>query len=166
MAPCASKQMRFLIPLLAATTLAAQSPESSIRAARAKSNAAIAAHDVDGTTAVMADTYVSVSSINARSIGRDAARESYAQIFATRPGVIFVRTPKSITVNASWAQAGESGTWTGGWTTADGPVRVGGTYFAKWNKAGGQWLLLAETFVQTSCSGSKYCDAPPAVAPK
>jgi ketosteroid isomerase-like protein len=157
--------MRLLITLLAATTLA-QSPDSAIRAARARSNRAIAAHDADATTAVMSDDYVSVSSGNTRNVGRDAARVSYAQIFSTRRGVIFVRTPKTITVNPAWGQAGESGTWTGKWSSADGSVRVGGIYFAKWNKTGGRWLLLAETFVQTSCSGTEYCNAPPAPAPK
>jgi ketosteroid isomerase-like protein len=155
--------MRYLIPIFLASTLSAQSPsnETAIRAARAKSNAAIAAHDVDATTAVMAPDYLGLSSGNTRTVSRDEARASYAQIFSTRPGVVFVRTPRTITVNTSWAQAGEDGTWTGKWSTAEGVVHVGGIYFAKWNKTNGAWLLLAETFVQTHCSGAKYCDAPP-----
>ena len=136
--------------------------ESAIRAERDRSNRAIAAHDVDGTTRVFLPEYVSVSSGNGRTVGRDAGRANYAQIFANRPGVVFVRTPRTITVNAAWGQAGESGHWTGRWSSPDGLIRVGGEYFAKWTKLGSDWGLLAEIFVQATCSGGHYCDAPPA----
>ena len=68
-------------------------------------------------------------------------------------------------MNADWGQAGETGHWTGHWTQKDGATRVGGDYFAKWKKTDGQWVLLAEIFVQTSCSGTSYCDAPPSLPP-
>ena len=142
----------------------AKADAAAIRAARDQSNRAIAAHDVDGTVRAFLPEYVSVSSGNIRTIGRDAGRVSYAQIFANRPGVLFVRTPHTITVNAAWGQAGESGNWTGRWSSTDGLIRVGGEYFAKWTKVGGDWRLLAETFVQTTCSGGHYCDAPPVAA--
>ena len=138
--------------------------EGAIRAARAYSNHAIAAHDVEGVVSVMASEYFGLSSGNSRSVGRDAARASYAHIFASRPGVVFVRTPRAITVNPQWKQAGELGSWTGRWSSTDGNVRVGGSYFAKWNKVSGQWKLLAETFVQTTCAGTSYCVAPPVSA--
>ena len=115
----------FGVALLAVTgTLlhaAGGSDESAIRAARERSNRAIAAHDLDAAAAVWSADYVGVSSGNGRSIGRDEERRHFADLIATRPGVLFVRTPESIAVN------------------------------------------VAETFVQTSCTGSHYCDAPPAV---
>lgn len=135
--------------------------EAAIRAARDRSNRAIAAHDVNGVARAMLPEYVAVSSGNVRTVGLHATRESYAQIFASRPGVVFVRTPRTITVNTAWSQAGESGRWTGRWSSPDGVVRVGGEYFAKWKKLAGAWRLLAETFVQTTCSGGRYCAAPP-----
>jgi len=134
---------------------------SLIRGARTQSNRAIAAHDTVALSRVFLPEYVSVSSSNARSVGRESARSRYAQLFASRPDVIFVRTPDSITVNAAWGQAAESGRWTGQWTQPDGVTQVGGPYFAKWRKTGGQWLLLTEVFVQTSCAGSSYCTQPP-----
>ena len=143
---------------------ATKADEAAIRAARDRSNRAIAAHDVDGTTRVFLPEYVSVSSGNGRTVGRDAGRANYTQIFANRPGVVFVRTPRTITVNATWGQAGESGHWTGRWSSPDGLIRVGGEYFAKWKTLGGHWRLLTETFVQTTCSGGHYCDAPPVAA--
>lgn len=135
--------------------------ESAIRAARARSNRAIAAHDLDAAAAIWTESYVGVSSGNARSIGRDEERTQFAQLIASRPGVVYVRTPNTVTVNTSWAQAGESGRWTGSWSSAEGMTRVGGIYFAKWVKANGEWRIVAETFVQTSCGGTHYCDAPP-----
>src|SRR6185503_11616680 len=33
----------------------------------------------------------------------------------------------------------------------------------KWKKVDAAWKLLSETFVQTSCTGSSYCAAPPAL---
>ena len=79
--------------------------------------------------------------------GYSAVRDALA---ASRPDVVYVRTPDSIDVNASWEQAAESGKWTGTWTQADGVTRVGGRYFAKWRKVSGQWLVLTEVFVPGS----------------
>lgn len=137
------------------------SDESAIRTARDASNRAIAAHDLAAVAAVWLPEYHSVASTNAQANGRNAARANFAQYFKTRPDVVYRREPTTITVNASWGQSGESGRWNGSWTQPDGVTRVGGIYFAKWKKVGEHWLLLSETFVQTSCSGTKYCDASP-----
>ena len=150
--------------VLLATALAAAGAQSGddglIRAARARSNAAIAAHDTVALSESWLPEFWLVSSTNAQSAGRDAARARFVQLFSTRPDVVYVRTPDRIEVNADWGQAGESGTWTGKWTQADGVTQVGGRYFAKWRKVEGRWLLLTEVFVQTSCSGSGYCSQP------
>ena len=135
--------------------------EQQIRGARARSNQAIAAHDTVAMASVFLPEYVSVTSTNAQSVSRDSARSRFAQMLKARPDVVFVRTPDSIVVNPQWGQAAEYGTWTGRWTQADGVSVVGGRYFAKWRKAANRWMLLAEVFVQTSCSGSSYCTEPP-----
>lgn len=139
----------------------ATADEALVRSERAKSNAAIAAHDTTGLSSVFLPDYVSVASANVQSTGRDAGRARYAQLFKSRPDVVFVRTPDSIAVNTLWGQAAESGHWTGRWTQPDGVTNVGGSYFAKWRKVDGHWMLLAEVFVQLSCSGSAYCATPP-----
>ncbi|HEX7939364.1 MAG TPA: nuclear transport factor 2 family protein, partial [Gemmatimonadaceae bacterium] len=118
---------------------------SQIRAARATSNKAIAAHDTLALSSVFLPDYISISSTNAESVGRDAARSRYAQLFKARPDVVFVRTADSIAVNREWDQAAELGHWTGRWTQPDGVTRVGGSYFAKWRKVNGRWMLLAES---------------------
>lgn len=143
------------------TKQAALSDEAAIRAARDVSNRAIAVHDLDGTASVWLPEYSSVTSNNVQSSGRDAARARFAQNFAARPDLVYVRTPDTVTVNTAWGHAGENGHWTGQWTQADGVTKIGGIYFAKWKKAGGRWLLLSETFLQTSCEGASYCAAVP-----
>jgi ketosteroid isomerase-like protein len=151
--------------LVASSTTKAQTDprgeEAAIRAARASQNRALAAHDLDAIAATWSIDYVGLSSTNARVIGRDAKREDFAKQFAARPNLLFVRTPTSIIVNTVWGHAAESGQWSGEWTLADGTTRVGGVYFAKWQKEEGVWRILAETFVQTSCTGTRYCDAAP-----
>ena len=141
------------------------SDEGMIRSARTLSNRAIAAHDTGAMASVLLPEFHQVSSTNAQSSGRAAAVTLFARLFASRPDVVYLREPSKVIVNAEWGQAAESGKWTGHWTQADGVTRVGGDYFAKWKKMDGRWLLLAEIFVQTSCSGTRYCVAPPPLAP-
>ena len=103
-----------LVALSLTRHLAGQSPasaESLIRAARAGFNRAIVAHDTVAITSFFASDYHSVSSRNTQSNGRDAERASWVSMFATRPGLLFVRTPRTIAVNSRWGQAGESGRW-------------------------------------------------------
>jgi ketosteroid isomerase-like protein len=144
--------------LLLPLPLVAQGPdEGMIRAARTRYNQAIAKHDTAAIAKVLLPNVVQVTSTNAQSTSRDSTLARMAGLFASRPDVVYVRMPERIEANASWGQASEEGTWTGRWTQTDGLTRVGGRYFAKWRKVDGRWLLLAEVFVQTSCSGSTYC---------
>jgi ketosteroid isomerase-like protein len=140
--------------------------EPAIRAARDRSNKAIAVHDLEAAAEIWSADYVGVSSGNARALSREEERRQFTELVATRPHVTYLRTPDRISVNLAWQQAGESGHWSGSWSAADGETRVGGIYFAKWKKEGSNWRIIAETFVQLSCSGTRYCDAPPAVLPR
>ena len=150
-----------IVALMGSPILVAQSPDSLIRAARERSNAAIARHDLDGIAALwMNDVHV-VSSTSAQTAGRDANRQRMAAQFKNRPDTIYVRRPSTIQVYAPWDVAAESGEWTGKWTEPDGVVEIGGTYQAQWRKIGGSWLIQAELFVPTHCRGSRYCSARP-----
>ena len=80
---------------------------------------------------------------------------------ASRPDVVYLRTPSEIEVMPSWNVATERGTWTGQWTQSDGVTKIGGTYLAQWRKANGEWFLQAELFVPTNCTGSSWCDKHP-----
>jgi ketosteroid isomerase-like protein len=141
--------------------LQAQEDESAIRAARARSNAAIAAHDLDGLARVWMENVHVVTSTGAQEAGRERNRASFAAHFRDRPDVVYVRTPESIDVFAAWDVAAERGRWTGQWTQADGVTRISGTYLAQWRKVKGEWLIQAELFVPTGCVGSSYCERHP-----
>lgn len=138
------------------------SDETRIRAARAESNDAIARKDLAAISRHWLPEFHMISSTNDQSAGREAARASFREVFASRANVVYVREPDSILVNQSWGHAAESGRWTGRWSDRYGSTRVGGVYFAKWRKVNNQWMLLAEVFVQTSCTGPRYCHTPPA----
>jgi uncharacterized protein (TIGR02246 family) len=140
---------------------AQSSDEQLIRAARARSNAAIAAHDLEGLSSVWMDNVHVVTSTGASNAGRAANRASFAAHFQERPDVRYVRTPESVQVFAAWNVASEQGRWTGSWTQADGVTRIGGTYLAQWRKIDGVWLIQAELFVPTECGGSSYCNSHP-----
>jgi ketosteroid isomerase-like protein len=132
-----------------------------IRAARAASNAAIVAHDVDGIARHwLADVHI-VTSTSAQGRGREDNAARMAQQFARRPDTVYVRTPATVDVFAAWDVASERGTWTGRWTEPDGVVEIAGTYLAQWRRVEGTWRIQAELFVPTSCRGSTYCSARP-----
>jgi ketosteroid isomerase-like protein len=131
--------------------------EQLIREARARSNQAIAAHDLAGIARVWMENVHVVSSTSAQTAGRAANQERMAQQFKNRPDTIYVRRPTAIDVYAPWAVASENGEWTGRWTEPDGTLEIGGRYQAQWRKVDGQWLIQAELFVPTRCTGARYC---------
>ncbi len=137
------------------------SDQQLIRDARARSNAAIAAHDLDGIARVWMDDVHVVSSTSAQTAGRAQNRERMAQQFARRPDTIYIRQPTGVEIYAPWTVAAERGDWTGRWTEPDGPLEIGGTYLAQWRKIDGQWLIQAELFVPTQCKGGAYCRTRP-----
>ena len=135
--------------------------EQAIRAARARSNRAIATHDLDGISRVWMDNVHIVTSTSAQGTGRDENRQRMARQFATRPDTTYVRRAADVDVYEPWAVASERGEWTGTWTEPDGKVTIGGTYLAQWRKVGAEWLIQAELFVPLHCAGSRYCRARP-----
>jgi uncharacterized protein (TIGR02246 family) len=133
------------------------SEEQLIRDARARSNKAIAAHDLTGIAALwMHDVHI-VTSTSAQATGREPNQERMAQQFARRPDTVYVRQPIAIEVYSPWNVAAERGEWTGRWTEADGALEIRGTYLAQWRKVDGAWLIQAEVFVPTHCRGAEYC---------
>ena len=135
--------------------------EQMIREARARSNAAIAAHDPVAMARLWMDDVHVVRSTGSQVAGRERNQERMAQQFATRPDTIYVRQPSAIDVYVPWAMASERGEWTGRWTEPDGTVDMAGTYMAQWRRVDGRWLIQAEVYVPTRCTGSKYCSQQP-----
>jgi uncharacterized protein (TIGR02246 family) len=157
--------MRTLTGLLAAAlSVAAAQPsgdEAQIRARRAASNEAIAGHDTAGIGAILAPDVIVVTSNSIHREGRDANVASFAEQFRTRPDVVYRRTPDEVRVFAPWLMAAERGRWTGSWTDGDGKIRLTGSYYAKWRKVDGQWLVESETYTPETCTGGAYCTRVP-----
>ena len=139
----------------------AQDDARLIREERARSNAAVAAHDADALARTWMVDFTVVTSTGETRSGREANRAAFVAQFASRPDVVYVRTPSTVEVMSSWDVAAERGTWTGQWTQADGVTRIGGTYLAQWRKVNGAWLLQGELFVPTHCEGSSWCKQHP-----
>lgn len=135
--------------------------EQLIREARARSNAAIAAHDPVAMARLWMDDVHVVRSTGAQVAGRERNQQRMAQQFATRPDTIYVRQPSAIDVYLPWAMASERGEWTARWTEPDGAVEMAGTYMAQWRRIDGVWLIQAELYVPTRCAGSRYCNQRP-----
>jgi uncharacterized protein (TIGR02246 family) len=140
-----------------------QSPadEQMIRAARDRSNTAIAKHDLEGIAASWMDDVHVVSSTSAQAAGKNANRDRMAAQFKNRPDTVYIRKAITIDIFAPWTVASERGEWTGRWTEPDGALEISGTYQAQWRKIDGRWLIQAELFVPTHCKGSKYCSQHP-----
>ena len=128
-----------------------------IRRLRESSNAAIARHDTAGIAAILAPQMRVLSSNSVATVGRDANVQRFTEAFSLRPDVVYRRTPGEVQLFAPWTMASESGRWTGSWTDVDGPLSIGGVYFAKWRQFGGRWLVESETYIPDHCSGGKYC---------
>jgi ketosteroid isomerase-like protein len=154
----ATLTVSFGVAILSAQAVA---DEQLIRDTRARSNAAIAAHDPPAIAQAWMDDLHVVSSTSAQTAGRTANQQRMTEQFARRPDTIYVRKPITIDVNPRWSVASERGEWTGGWTEPDGKMTIGGTYLAQWRKINGQWLIQAELYVPTHCAGSKYCEQRP-----
>jgi ketosteroid isomerase-like protein len=135
--------------------------ERMIREARARSNAAIAAHDVPALAREWMDDVHVLSSTSNQTAGRAANQRRFATQFADRPDTVYVRTPSAIVVYEPWGVAAERGDWTGQWTEPDGAMTIGRTYRAQWRKIDGRWLIQGELYVPTHCRGSRYCSQRP-----
>ncbi len=169
MKTCAAKTARLWpVPLLSLSLLAcltfaaepeSRSPEHAavsarITALRTQFNDAIARHDADAIPGFL-DTPYQITTSTGQLLQSTPEEDAvaWAEIFRDRPDVIYVRTPEKVQVSDNMALAAESGTWTGGWSGADGAVELGGSYFAQWRRVGGDWKIRAEVFVRLSCTG-------------
>ena len=151
----------FIATVCTGSRIGAQTDEQAIRDLRARSNAAIAAHDLAGIARPWLNDVHVVSSTSAQTAGSQANQQRMARQFETRPDTIYVRTPATIDIYAPWNVASERGTWVGRWTEPDGKLEIGGTYLAQWRRVEGRWMIQAELYVPTHCRGANYCKQRP-----
>lgn len=133
-------------------------PEADIRDVRARSNKAIAAHDLETVIATLTPDVVVTGGNGGVSIGRDSVRAVFRRNFADTTFIDFLRTPDSITVStARPALAAEHGHWMGRFHTTSGIEDIGGVYLAMWRRTNEGWRIRSELFVSLACHGPRMC---------
>lgn len=131
--------------------------EGVIRALRADSNRAIAAHDPERLAPMFADDAVFVWSNGSSSVGKASMLDFFRRDFATPSFVTYVRTPGRVSVSDRGARAAEHGAWTAIRRDAAGETRYGGDYLAQWAKTADGWRVRGETYVKLYCVGGDLC---------
>ena len=122
-------------------------PTAQIRALREQSNQAIAAHDADRTVSFMAPDMVVGVAGGPTLMGREASRVAFAEQFADRAFMTYVRSIDQVTV-VDPMRATERGRWVGRWRLTSGMHEQGGSYTAEWRFSEMGWLIHSETFVE------------------
>ncbi|HMG48404.1 MAG TPA: nuclear transport factor 2 family protein [Allosphingosinicella sp.] len=130
---------------------------AQIRALRAQSNAAIAAHDFEGMRRFFVDDYTILPGSSGASFDIEAFRRRIVPTFADPTFVTYVRTPIRIIVGRSGKRAAETGRWVGTWRTPQGEMRLSGIYQAMWVPTPAGWRLKNESFVSLACAGGARC---------
>ncbi|MEP6780157.1 MAG: nuclear transport factor 2 family protein [Gemmatimonadaceae bacterium] len=139
--------------LVVSTAPAFSQAAETIRSLRARSNAAIARHDVDSVLSFFDVEYQITTGSGSFGRGKPEERAAWVAEFARAADLVYVRTPATIDVGASGDKAAEIGEWTGSWTTAQGVRKVGGRYAAYWRLVDGAWRMRSELFVTLRCQG-------------
>lgn len=121
----------------------------TIRALRAESNAAIAARAPDRVVAVMLEDVVVAVAGGPQLRGRTASRQAFAEQFADRSFLGYVREPHEITVHDPATHATESGRWHGTWQSGLRRETMRGAYVAEWRLTKHGWMIASESFVST-----------------
>ena len=123
--------------------------DDTIRAVRAASNAAIAARDADRVVACMLSE-VTVSVARGPVLhGREASLIAFAEQFADRAFLGYVREPTDIVVDAG-TRATERGRWTGRWRHSNTEQVMRGTYVAEWRHTELGWFIQSEVFTSSN----------------
>jgi ketosteroid isomerase-like protein len=132
--------------------------DALLRAARERSNHAIATRDLAAFADTLADNF-------RETTGRGtfiASREEYVKAFATefvdpKGAITYIRTPDAIDLSAALPEAAEHGHWKG--VLADGNVVYTGVYLAMWRYTPAGWKLRSELYVTLTCAPGIACVA-------
>jgi ketosteroid isomerase-like protein len=143
-----------LLLMAAPMTAQTNSDVDSIKALRARSNEAIAHHDVPAILSFVDDEFQVTAGGGAVVGSAEAMGDALTSQFAAFDDVIYVRTIDTVEISQSDPLAAELGTWVGTWTTPAGPLRTGGRYSAMWRKRESGWVIRSELFVTLFCEGS------------
>jgi ketosteroid isomerase-like protein len=136
--------VKWLAALVMMAAMPAAGNEADIRAARARYNAAIAAHDTVTIRATFVDDYKGIAGSGGELVaGGDAMAAYFASAFRNPDFLGFVRSPDVITIATPPDRAMERGHWHGGTRNAT----LKGEYLAVWVPTATGWKLRSESFV-------------------
>jgi ketosteroid isomerase-like protein len=130
---------------------------AAIKALRARSNAAIAAHDVSRLKPLQTADYTILPGSLGKPLAWPELETRLSQTFKDATFVTYLRTPRRIVIGSSRKRAAETGTWLGTWRKKDGEMRLSGVYQAVWVPRPEGWRLQNESFVTLRCTGSRSC---------
>jgi hypothetical protein len=119
-------------------------PQDAIAARRKLTNKLIAAKDAARLRPFFDPRVTLIAGDGSLLLGAEDVLAAFANQFADRGFVAYVRTTERIALNADATRAAENGRWVGTWT--DAPEQSG-TYLATWKKVTGQWVIENELFV-------------------
>ena len=123
------------------------STDIPIRLRRAAFNRALAEADLAAIGPFLAPNVILVAGTDGSVIaGRKAQLQAWNREFGSQSRLLYVRVPDAIVASSVEPIAVEYGKWRGSSSTT-GAVLASGDYFAKWRKAGEDWIIEAEIFV-------------------
>jgi ketosteroid isomerase-like protein len=113
-----------------------------IKAARAKSNEAIAKKDINAVAKFWLPDYVEISSDGSLIAGKQPVADDWVKMFKNDPSIVFERQFNSIEFTRNYTVAVEKGI-----LTYTSPYNYKGYYTAIWRKIDGIWMTQMENFV-------------------
>lgn len=118
--------------------------ETLIRARRRMSNEAIAKHDAAKLRGFFAADVKVIVGDGSLIQGVDNLIAVFKGQFKDPDFVNYLRTPATITLDASGERAAEEGRWVATW---HGQTGLSGPYLAGWSRIDGRWMIDSELFV-------------------
>jgi ketosteroid isomerase-like protein len=149
--------------LMTSSAMAQSSPqpapkaaEALIRAARARSNRAIAERNLNTFADSLDKDFVAVvgdgSFVSSRAIYVSLFQADFAD---PHTYIRYERAPDTVDISLSKPLAAEHGHWTG--FLPDGSVAYTGTYMASWRRGPAGWKIRSELFVTLTCAPETPC---------
>jgi ketosteroid isomerase-like protein len=145
----------FIVSGARAESHAGDCSADGLRSARERFNQAIVGNDTQAMAGLFDPDVVLVTGTDSdRFIGRDSQLALWRSDIDDAERLIYRRETTRLSLSPLHPIAMEAGRWTGRARNGD---ELGGEYSAKWRCEEDRWMLEAEMFMTTRCSGG-LCD--------
>lgn len=153
-----TRSRRFLLLLTVLGPASAQvdtDAAAEIRAARLRSNQALAKHDIKTFGDSLAPDFVMIRGNGSFTPSPQVYIDRFASDFKNPIAVRYDRVPDKIEISSAAPLAAEHGHWTG--IRPNGQRAYGGTYLAMWRRMETGWKIRSELFVVLTCDDEAAC---------